>query len=120
LAARASRPPSTGSFPAGKKGEWVPIDTLDPIHEADSFLRREGKYVSRADLLAQSIEENGFRLESAIGVIRTSAGRNIIMSGHHRAEALRRLGYTEVPVVYDPDDIWPQDDADFFLRSAWH
>jgi RHS repeat-associated protein len=120
LAARASRPPSTGSFPAGKKGEWVRIDTLDPIHEADSFLRREGKYVSRADLLAQSIEENGFRLESAIGVIRTSAGRNIIVSGHHRAEALRRLGYTEVPVVYDPDDIWPQDDADFFLRSAWH
>jgi hypothetical protein len=80
-----------------------------------------GTGMSKADYLAASIAENKFDLEHAIPVIKVTDGRYIQVGGHHRAEALRHLGYTQVPVVYNPKQVFSSEAASVFLsvQQLW-
>ena len=48
------------------------------------------------------VREGGFDLRYSIPVQRVDNGTFYLQGGHHRLEALRLLGYTEIPVIYDP------------------
>jgi hypothetical protein len=59
--------------------------------------------------LAASVKANGYDLSQAIPVARMPDGRLVQLGGHHRAEAMRRLGETTAPArVVDWASLAPQ------------
>ena len=71
------------------KIEYLPIDSLTPY---EGNARRHDDV--DVDVIANSIRE--FGMNDPIGVWGKS---NIIVEGHGRLAALKKLGYTEVPVI---------------------
>jgi ParB-like chromosome segregation protein Spo0J len=82
----------------------VPLDGLTPLHPVP----RPGKPPTYIADLADSIKNNGYRLQEAIPVFRMSDGRLIIAGGHHRVAAMRLLGEATIPArVIDWDSLAP-------------
>jgi RHS repeat-associated protein len=106
------RPPVKGRFPEyswqveefrphGNKrltAEWVDIDKIKNMHPPNEM--QPGTKILKADYLAARIRNEKFDLTYAIPVFRVEDGTFVLRGGHHRTEALRRLGYKQVPVVY--------------------
>lgn len=78
----------------------LPLDQLSP-HPDNPRLQLREDVVAR---LAAEIERNGYGSEHAVLVRPHGAGWQLV-SGHHRAEAARRAGLTEIPAwVRQMDD----------------
>jgi hypothetical protein len=75
--------------------QWLSIDTLIPYSKNP---RKNDKAVDR---VAQSIQEFGFNQPIVVDK------DNIIVVGHTRWKASKKLGLTEVPVLFMPDGISP-------------
>lgn len=75
---------------ANLKIEYVPIETLTP------YEKNARKHLDfDIDVIAKSIEE--FGMNDPIGVW---GDKNIIIEGHGRLLALKKLGYKEVPIIH--------------------
>lgn len=83
------------SLPNYNRGsvEWVNINDLEVFHGP------EGRGGAGYDVptLMQEISTEGYDPYEAIPVAITLHGRKIIGGGHHRLEAVKRLGYTYIP-----------------------
>ena len=99
LVHNACRPKTFGTLP--KSGKWVDIDKIEAIHAPDSLIVHEGKTINRVDYYIEKISKGGYNLQTPITVVESPSGRIIQSDGHHRLEALRRLGYTQAPVIVD-------------------
>lgn len=80
----------------------VPLADLHPLHPVP----RPGTPPNHIPDLATAIQTSGYDLAQPIPVARMPDGRLVTMGGHHRAEAMRRLGETTIPArVVDWDAI---------------
>jgi ParB-like chromosome segregation protein Spo0J len=85
---------------ATKKENDISVELVD----LDKLKHHEMVDSARLKKLREEIKSDGI-LKLAIAV---DKNRNIIIDGHHRAVALKELGYTKIPVVfvnYDSPDI---------------
>jgi hypothetical protein len=88
------------------------LSQLHPLHPVP----RPGVPPNPISNLALSIQANGYDLSQAIPVARMPDGRLVQLGGYHRAEAMRQLGETTIPVrIVDWDTLslvvqrwWPQ------------
>jgi len=106
-----------GFGPKKVVGEWVNTEKLYPIHPPDIVKAGEG--MPHAEFMAQKIAVEGFDLRFSIPVKKVDNGTFILQGGHHRLEALRLLGYTEIPVIYDPiQPVWSAEFALMYLSAT--
>jgi ParB-like chromosome segregation protein Spo0J len=71
----------------------VPLGQLHPLHAVP----RPTAPPNHIQNLAASIKAAGYDRNQAIPVARMPDGRLVQLGGHHRAEAMRRLGETTIP-----------------------
>lgn len=72
--------------------ELLPVDDLHPHEEVDP---------ERVEELAETIDGDGFIAEPIV----VDADEHVILDGHHRYQALRRLGCARIPAyIVDYDD----------------
>ncbi len=80
----------------------VKISTLDPIHPPS----RNSQPDDIIEKLIRTIKEDGFKvvepggLINPIRVIQLPDGKNIIMDGMHRVEAIKQIGEDHAPVLF--------------------
>lgn len=75
---------------------WEPLETLQPYEGNAKRHTHEN-----IDAIAKSIDELGFR--NPILAWHDADGEAVIVAGHGRAEAAKKLGMDKVPVVYVDD-----------------
>lgn len=75
---------------------WEPLETLQPYEGNAKRHTHEN-----IDAIAKSIDELGFR--NPILAWHNEEGQAVIVAGHGRAEAAKKLGIDKVPVVFVDD-----------------
>ncbi|MDP3274724.1 MAG: RHS repeat-associated core domain-containing protein, partial [Deltaproteobacteria bacterium] len=73
--------------------EEVALDSLTALHPVP----RAEQPPNHIEDIMQNIQSNGYNRGLAILVLRMPRGELLIGGGHHRAEAMRRLGETTIP-----------------------
>ena len=82
----------------------VPLADLSPLHSVP----RPGVPASHIQDLMAELQTNGYDLAQPIPVARMPDGRFVTMGGHHRVEAMKRLGETTIPArIVDWNSINP-------------
>lgn len=94
----------------------LPMNEIDPYK--DEFGESQPFTIdsSELDSLILSIKDSG--LEEAIKVKQTSPHKYMILGGHRRFEACRRLGFSKVPAVIV--DVKKEDEFDFVCNNNVH
>ena len=82
-----------GTTRMGSAVSEVPLVDLRPLHSVP----RPGMPPNHIQDLANQIQTNGYDMSQPIPVARMPDGRLVQLGGHHRAEAMRRLGETTIP-----------------------
>lgn len=82
----------------GKSVSELNVNSLRPIHDVP----RSGVPDGHIDGIMKDIQKNGYDVTSPVSATRLPNGDLIITGGHHRLEAMKRLGESTVPVkVFD-------------------
>ncbi len=82
------------------------IDQITYIHEVPNP-KREDHSPNFLDELMELIKKEGFQECYAVPLVRMPDG-TIYCAGHHRTEAMKRLGEESIPAyIYDWDDLSP-------------
>lgn len=94
----------------------LPMNEIDPYK--DEFGESQPFTIDSSELdnLILSIKDNG--LEEAIKVKQTSPHKYMILGGHRRFEACRRLGFSKIPAVIV--DVKKEDEFNFVCNNNVH